>query len=71
MLASFSIAEPRVGSVSSGVVTIGVKSGEAVEEIAAIELIILSIIEPGSLVVASVGSFCDTFVKKSCFRFAF
>lgn len=67
MLASFRIAEPRVGSVSN-VVTFGVKSGEAVEEIAAIELIILSMIEPGSLVVASVGSFCGTFVKKSCLR---
>lgn len=33
-----------------------------------IELIILSIIEPGSLVVASVGSFCGTLAKKVCLR---
>lgn len=64
-MASFNIAEPLVVSVSNVVVIFDVTSGDAVEEIAVIELIILSIIEPGSLVVASVGS-CGTFTKKFC-----
>lgn len=69
LVANLRIAEPLVGSISVGVVTFGVRSGEDVVEMAVIELIILSIMDPGPFVVgAAVVAFASfsTFANRFC-----